>query len=1372
MRSTKRGLAMFLAIMLMAPAQPAIAAQSRPLGIQREILKTTTTTAVNSSNRESNVVEGKIPGEENTTEKGDVIGSNIIENTTEESSTTVRDTTSGEDNTTDEENVAGKDTATGEGNTTEEGNITGKDTITGEGSTTDKENISDNDITQEYETTTEKENSSETGNRTQDGDKVGEGTLSEDRNGLDGESVEDENLLEKEPEVATSSNARPEKLKDAVIFNTGNHEFQVVSYEDFWENDQGDACFEEDGSYTINIPEENPLFPYEVQFTYDGKITNKWFMSPDDSVEIDGHTFYVSAYFDGSVITQMSLEIAGNTVIVYPEKKEFKNSSEEMLYSLLPLKKKNWSVDVTRFTPAELTMVSIDSIFAGNMQLENTDKVIWTHRGSDGYSVSSSGDMVDLSYGTCSGYCAWEMIVGENDQLQGDNLRCYITLNVAESKKWLLPTIYKQDNEGNRTNIKISKAEYVDYFDNNYYESGTRERSLNCWVKTSEVSYSDQVYVGFKINPSVFTDTQYSSVKVYEGQYQSAAEAMAGIEITDHIMNADMTGTDAGYLVSARTGKWITILTFDGGDNVTGCLPIFLQLYRRGTENWISTTLRAQSENGWDYVTYSSKETYIDGCYNRIGMLYSGLPANDIYKLNMSYYRDGQSDPSKVTAAYVGRYASIAEAEQAGTKNIKEELFGALSTSGYAADYSNGVYFTILVGEDGKEDQEIYYYNYKTEEGTTPLSSNTVVSFNGLKDQDGNDIKCRVIEEDEDSYAEYNYLTILVDQDVDLTSIAPVFYTRIGLHLYAVGSSSPEISGKSCHDFSNGPIQYTASAENGTDSKNYWLQIVKATDGEGWIYLNSLADEDAETRTEGGVIYSNREVFLDGFHDYIHDILIANMGKNEIASLSAELVSDEVELDEYWTLKGSHKLSGFDVTNGYDDLANMAKLRIKAKGGVKSGKDVTGTLTIKSGNQVLIVMTLTGTVGDPSIITEDIPQAVKYVPYGTMIQNSNKYSWNQTQYILKGGRLPAGMELKPNGELYGVPTEPGEFTFTVRLESSENSFKASERTYTLIVNENTDENVDAATDKGYELTERIQYVDLNSTESKLIVSQGTYGEFVDIYLDGMKLQKDVDYTSESGSTRITIRSQTLKDNGVTGTHTLGIEFRTKDTNTLKRAAQNYKVTRSRQDSGSSSNSGGGSNVSVLIRDPKKGYMNAQSGIVTGEGANYSSWHQDEKGWKLVYPDGTTASGYMAEQPDQSVVEQVIWEKINGSWYAFGVDGYIKSGWVYDYLLKNWYCVSVDSGMRTGWYSDSQDQCIYYLDSVSGQAVTGWKQINGKWYYFNMISAGPTWIFDENTGSWSYNVKSRNKPFGAMYHNEKTPDGFWVDKNGEWDGKEG
>lgn len=42
-------------------------------------------------------------------------------------------------------------------------------------------------------------------------------------------------------------------------------------------------------------------------------------MTPDDSVTVGGHTFYVEADFDNTAVTQMSLNVAGDTVVVYPE---------------------------------------------------------------------------------------------------------------------------------------------------------------------------------------------------------------------------------------------------------------------------------------------------------------------------------------------------------------------------------------------------------------------------------------------------------------------------------------------------------------------------------------------------------------------------------------------------------------------------------------------------------------------------------------------------------------------------------------------------------------------------------------------------------------------------------------------------------------------------------------------------------------------------------------------------------------------------------------------------------------------------------------------------------------------------------------------
>ena len=123
---------------------------------------------------------------------------------------------------------------------------------------------------------------------------------------------------------------------------------------------------------------------------------------------------------------------------------------------------------------------------------------------------------------------------------------------------------------------------------------------------------------------------------------------------------------------------------------------------------------------------------------------------------------------------------------------------------------------------------------------------------------------------------------------------------------------------------------------------------------------------------------------LDKYYDYVHNICLVNVGKEDIPELSVDLSSDVVELDDYWNLTGKQPLSGMSTVKkpSWDsgkegELPNLAKLRLRAKEGVKDGTDVSGTLTIKSGNKVLMVLTLTGVVGDPCIITESIPRCSK-----------------------------------------------------------------------------------------------------------------------------------------------------------------------------------------------------------------------------------------------------------------------------------------------------------------------------------------------------------------------------------------------------------
>ena len=979
---------------------------------------------------------------------------------------------------------------------------------------------------------------------------------------------EEENL--EIPETVEEEKNIPNRAAE-VSFNTGNYEFSIVDLA-VSEDAIGDGTFNEDGSFTINIPESNPFFPYEVQFICDGEVTTEWFMTPDDSVEIGGHTFYVSAYMDGTVVTQMSLEIGGETVIGYPARKEFTNDGGGVMpASLLPLEERTIWFDLYNFTPIELSMMQVKAMIESSHQVVDTDNIIWRcldMYANHDYRINAINDRVDLSYDTYTGGASWEMIVGENDQLADSNVKYVMHLRTRDCSDWLIPTAYTQDVTGIRTNIEIARTEYND-FD---YEN----RRLDIDLVQTDISSDKKVFVSLAVDESLFTGKNYNELKVYEGKHTNVTEAMTATDITRLICAGDMTQVDAGYEVSLNDyNQWITLVTFSTNGTPTGCLPVLLVAKEQNNGVYINS-INAVEGMG-DVYDYRS-DRIVNGCHNVVYTLYKDEEEYvGQYALSFYYLKAGNMSNADVTAAYVGQYSSISEAT--GKENIKDSLFGI----GYSADFNEGVYFTIFIGEDNNSNQEIYKYFIKTEIGPNYRemysSSDTSVYFYSLQDGEGNSINTLGSNTDEDSYGENNYLVLLVPKGTNLSNIKPSFSLGYNAKMYTSGSSTPEVSGVTSHDFSNGPIQYTVVAEDGEHQKNYWLSIVAGTSSYGDLYINSFDDAESNTRKEGNVVYSTREVMLDSQHDNIHDVWLTNTGLEAIENLSVVLVSDVVELDEYWTLRGNYSLAG--MPNGNNSAANMAKVRLHPKEGVDKGTEVSGTLTFKSGDETLVVLNLSGIVGDPAIVTKEIPQAVKYVPYGSVIQNSNKYSWNQVSYTFISGNLPEGMEVKSNGEIYGVPKESGDFTFTVRMDNSYYEFEDDEKTYTLVVQDNTDTNVDNAVDEGYGLSERVQDIDSqqNVSNSQVLVSEGEFVEFVDLYLDGEKLVKDTDYTAESGSTRITIMNQTLAREGV-GTHTLGIEFRTTG-DVLKRAAQNYDVTSVGSDSGNTGdegNTGNGDNT--------------------------------------------------------------------------------------------------------------------------------------------------------------------------------------------------
>ncbi|WP_034442320.1 hypothetical protein [Butyrivibrio sp. AE2032] len=172
------------------------------------------------------------------------------------------------------------------------------------------------------------------------------------------------------------------------------------------------------------------------------------------------------------------------------------------------------------------------------------------------------------------------------------------------------------------------------------------------------------------------------------------------------------------------------------------------------------------------------------------------------------------------------------------------------------------------------------------------------------------------------------------------------------------------------------------------------------------------------------------------------------------------------------------------------------------------------------------------------------------------------------------------------------------------------------------------------------------------------------------------------------------------------------------------------------------------------------------------------WFQEEKS------SGETVWYYAG---DDGVTYKNKWLKSNGSWYYFNESGIMVTDRKYFEIDRRFYsfdkdgkCTNHDS-METlrGWFKldySSGTEWVYL--GSDGRYVTGWQNINNKWYYFSpdygtMYDYGPLEIdgkyyyfkpsgemvtgWYQRDGYWWYYAGSD----GVIYH------GKWLNKGGKW-----
>lgn len=648
-----------------------------------------------------------------------------------------------------------------------------------------------------------------------------------------------------------------------------------------------------------------------------------------------------------------------------------------------------------------------------------------------------------------------------------------------------------------------------------------------------------------------------------------------------------------------------------------------------------------------DDTSYSG---FIDGAYALYPILVSET-FDDFDLTLHAYYsdyidEDHLSTISKIKYACFGTYDSQEAAEAAGAEDIKEDLF---SYDKLKVDFSLFDEIKAYL-EDGSEvtakvipitvvDTYGFVYNknfYAAISKTPQNNGNNYFTMYGAEKVAGGTLSAYSVRERDDSYADmYQTLFILDDgQPVEDDVIIPIFDTAAGTaaHLDSPyiadenpnGSGDQQTSGVSKVYFKDGEaMHYAVKPSIGEVSeakplKSYWVTFLTQHRGGSKLFVNGTNDKDSYVDGK-----PTREIFYNGEEGFMHDILIANVGDQPLTNIEVTLSNPKgIMLDPYWKTinNGEEKtLAPFDSTSGYGvssngnplkgELSNIAKIRLLPSlvyedvyGGLynESGEalyekvrdvsyfgEISGTLTIKADGNEPVDIILTGIAGTPKITTDNLAVGVKYVPYSCVIMTNSKYDTGFMKFSIVDGELPKGIELLPDGELYGIPMESNEdgYTFTVEARyvgtapgNTDISGFVDYHTYTLKIEDNTDANVDAVNTQtdGYLLMDRISkyvtvyYSGLNddgtpivkkiAIDNDLFRSEGSYStEFRDFYIDGIKLEEGKDYTAVEGSTKITVLAETFSHIGISDSnvaHTLAAEFRTTGGDLLKKSAQN------------------------------------------------------------------------------------------------------------------------------------------------------------------------------------------------------------------------
>ena len=839
------------------------------------------------------------------------------------------------------------------------------------------------------------------------------------------------------------------------------------------------------------------------------------------------------------------------------------------------------------------------------------------------------------------------LLIGQGTQL-GKNTLYQIDVTSRGIYSLSVDTSFYMQKNSVRNKVAEGSAFFSDYSSQSYKDS---TGVISTVPYGSIYEYCDELMNAgddvFLCSTAVLKDSAGRSVdnaeiKAFKTSYSKDNRYYtAETEITNEIFAGDPDAAGSGYTVKSSANNLNSQVVYE-------CYVDGVKVY----SGFVYHTLKGRAvkiafkPSVYDGATLASLDNYYseyptESNYGNVIRLKPGYSLGKAYSLKLEF-----RDPGMIVKAVEGFYSSYDAAEA--LPDIKDALM--TGTYGYtlASSYQSANTITLFVKDDlgNYRYLGISYYGivedeqYDEDDDGIVLNDDISVPIVDMHDPWFNvkgvkDFSTKAIDHKYDSYYGYGYQTLFLDPQVtvDMSSLLLNVSSAAGDRAYL--SKSGDLVGVKAsfddtpQDFSVSPVQYTIST--GQKTKNYNVSILKQQSG-AKLYVNGPSERNA--------------IGLDSYFGFEHNILIANIGDQPLTGLTVTLSDAEnVQLDDYWTVGGYNNstLNAF-THESFEDNTYLAKIQLLPTATVTGDGAVKGTLTISADGQEPVTVKLSGHAGNPHIVTESpLKDAVKFVPYSKIIATDNIYSWNTISFSYSG-TLPSGVTFnEKTGEIYGVPQETGDFSFTVTGSSNIKkltglAFEDTTAEFEFTVKENTDENVynETDSDSGYALLTPLgnevnpgqhNFLISDISTDQLLVSEGVFGDFIDLWLNGKKLVSGTDYDAESGSTKITIKTLTLRTLPEQATNTIAVEFRVDGNvnNDLRRTAQNFVLdlnsSSGSEEPGSGSESGSGGGHKPDSGEGSGSGHKPDSGEGSGSGSGESGSGSGGSG--DVQPGGTT-----------------------------------------------------------------------------------------------------------------------------------------------------